>query len=134
MSSSLRACSSFSTANFIIALSNDSTSLEDSSSCSLGYKYLKHKFSSCTFHVEIPSLLAKGANISSVSFANLCCLSTGKASNVIILCNLSANFIRTALASAMARNMVCRRSASMVLLAVLFSRASLLKELNLDTP
>uniref|UniRef100_A0A0A9E2N3 Uncharacterized protein n=1 Tax=Arundo donax TaxID=35708 RepID=A0A0A9E2N3_ARUDO len=51
-----------------------------------------------------------------------------------MLCRRSASFIRTARASAIARNIVCRRSASTVLHAVLLSRASLLKWLNFDTP
>lgn len=127
MPSSLSACSNLSIAEVIIASSYDSTSLDESSSWWLGLRCLKHKFSNCSFQVEIPKRLAKGAKISKVSFANLCCLAPGNASSVIILCNRSANLTRTALASAMPRNIVCKRSASTDLLAVLFSRASLLK-------
>lgn len=130
---SLRACSNFSIAEVIIASSKHSTSLEDSSVCWSGLRCLKHRFSSCTFQVEIPKRLAKGTNISNVSLANLCRLHKGRASRVIMLCSRSANLIRTALASAMARNMVCSRSASTVLLAVLFSRASLLNWLSFET-
>jgi len=133
MPSSLRACSNLSIAQVIIASSYDSTSFDESSSCWLGLRCLKHRFSSCSFQLEIPKRLANGAKISKVSFANLCRLVTGNASSVIILCNRSASLMRTALASAMARNIVCKRSASTDLQAVLFSRASLLKWLSLDT-
>ncbi|KAI9102998.1 hypothetical protein K1719_023437 [Acacia pycnantha] len=83
--------------------------------------------------IHIPKRFVKGAKISNVSFANLCCLANGSASSVITICNRSANLIRTALASAMARTTVCSRSASADLLAVSLSRQSWLKWLNFET-
>lgn len=130
---SFRAFSSVFMADEIMASSKDLRSLSDNFLYCSGYRCLKHKFSSCSFQLEIPNLLAKGTKITNVSFANLCCLIIGKASNVIMLCNLSASFIRTALASVIARNIVCSLSASTVRFAVLFRRASLLKWLNFET-
>lgn len=131
--SSLRPLSSLSKVDVRSASSKDITSFEESSLCSSGFKCLKQIFSSCSFQLAIPNLLANGTNISIVSFANLCCFTKGKASIVFMLCRRSASFIKTARASAIARNIVCNRSASTVLLAVLLSRASLLKWLNLET-
>lgn len=130
---SLRPLSSLSTADVISSSSKDSVSLDDSSLYSSGFKYLKQRFSSCSFQLAIPSRLAKGTKISLVSLANLCCLTQGKASKVFMLCRRSASFIRTARASAIASSIVCKRSASTVLLAVSLSRASLLRWLSLET-
>jgi hypothetical protein len=130
---SLRPLSSLSTADVISSSSKDSLSLDDNSSCSSGFRYLKQRFSSWSFQLATPSRLARGTKISIVSLANLSCLAQGKAFKVSMLCSRSASFIRTARASAIARSIVCKRSASTVLLAVLLSRASLLRWLNLDT-
>lgn len=130
---SLRACLSFSMAEVIKSSSNDWKSRDESSLCWIGSRCLKQRFSSCSFQLEIPSRFASGAKISSVSLANLSRLEDGKASRVIMLWSRSASLMRTARASAMARNVVCSRSDSWALLAVLFSRASLLKWLNFET-
>ncbi|CAJ2662103.1 unnamed protein product [Trifolium pratense] len=66
-------------------------------------QFLLQRF--CTSR-DIPKRLAKDTKIFKVSFANLCCLATGNASSVIILCNRSANLMKIALASGMARNII----------------------------
>lgn len=131
--SSLRLFSSLSMADKIRPSSKDFSSLDESSLYSSGFKNLKQRDSSCSLQLEILSRFARGTNISRVSLANLCCFTKGSASRVIMLWRRSASLISTARASAMARNIVCNRSASAVRLAVLFSRASLLKWLSLDT-
>lgn len=130
---SLRACLSFSFAEVIKSSSNDSRSRADSSPCRTGSRCLKQRFSSRSFQLKIPSRFASGTKISSVSFENLSRLLEFNASKVIMLWSRSASFTRTARASAMASNIVCSRSASWALLAVLLSRASLLKWLNFET-
>jgi hypothetical protein len=131
--SSLRLFLSLSMAEKIRSSSKDFSSLDESSLCSCGFKNPKQRSSSCSLQVEILNRFARGTNISRVSVANLCCFTKGSASRVIMLWRRSANLISTARKSAIARNIVCKRSASVVRLAVLFSRASLLKWLSLDT-
>ena len=63
------------------------------------YKYLNDKSSNSALIEYNPNLFARGAYRSIVSLAFAICLSLDKYFSVLILCNLSANFIRITLMS-----------------------------------